>query len=274
MGRAEAFRQYQKESFVGGLKDVYRTVLEPCGVEHLEFGPTYHVLTSKGDPLRIHTAHSTIPLMHPLVGDMVETVWVFLAQNEQGNILGYRHTALKSSKDQDGWFWEACGDIGTSEPGGIAMPIELAHFDVLHRVAVLTGEAVQYVIENANSRTVRLLENQVALKPDDHDLITMLLAKRLEQERWQVLYGPNGRLGFDDRGAKVFIHRGVADMMFEIPIETIDTIKIDRTDEHLYGLDGVYAFPTANEDVAFLQDQKRGYCKAQLLPQIQRLVTF
>jgi len=267
------YKEHEKRTFVHGLREQYKHALEPCGLDHIAFGPTYRVDTSKGAPLLVHTLNIKKPFAHPLVDKTADQAWFFVATNECGEIVGYRITLFQRDKDRiQGDYWYATGDVTTAERAtGIAMPIELAHFDILKRIAVLDWQPVVYQSEDGNLRQLKVLREQFQNKPTE-ELKRLIEERETEHERWLGLYGPQGRLGFDQRGMKEFIKRD-EDFMYETPLEKLDTVRLDRTDEKQYGLSGVCSLPQHTDlDSSAIQSNKRTIYENQILPKIRKII--
>ena len=268
-----SYKEHEKRTFVQGLREINRHALEPCGLDHVVFGPTYQVNTSKGAPLSVFTVNIKKPFDYPPAGETVDRAWFFLAMNESGEIVGYRMTVFQRDKDEiQNDYWYATGTVATAERAtGIAMLIELAHFDILKRIAVLDWQPVVYRVEDGNLEQLKALREQLQSKPTE-ELKRLIEERETEHKRWLDLYGPQGRLGFDQRGIKEFVRQD-EDFLYETPLDNLDIVRLDRTDEREMGLRGVYSLPQHTElDPSTLQAVKRAKYENDILPKIRKII--
>jgi len=193
--------------------------------------------------------------------------------NESGEIVGYRMTVFQRDKDEiQNDYWYATGTVATAERAtGIAMLIELAHFDILKRIAVLDWQPVVYRVEDGNLEQLKALREQLQSKPTE-ELKRLIEERETEHKRWLDLYGSQGKLGFDQRGMKMFVRQDV-DFMYETPLDNLDVVRLDRTDEKEMGLRGVYSLPQHSElDPSTLQAVKRAKYENDILPKIRKII--
>ncbi len=184
---------------------------ELSGTEYLTFGPQYRTTTRRGLPLHIST------FIYPDQSQrkyswgkddpslMVDAV----AQSLNGTIEGFRIGVIYGKRDK-----HMTGQINMRQRNmGFATPLELAFMDVVNRLTPQVGTITQSV-DDQNFHNFQYYAK--VLSPDD------AMFQELEDERlrWERLYGPNGLLGFDEKGKLQFKGNGISNH----PLETIDTI--------------------------------------------------
>ncbi|MBI4080817.1 MAG: hypothetical protein HY430_03560 [Candidatus Levybacteria bacterium] len=214
------YENQQRDEFATVAVDLLRDLRK--AEDSVTFGPIYKTATKTGENLEMAT------LIYPNPPHYAECVTI-LAQNEAGKIVGQR-TALFSIEEPA----TAHGHIQVLERGkGIATVLELAHLDMLQRLANKRGEAITYEVVSQNVDGLERAQAQAQAVHDGGlisayptDLINSLTE---ESQRWHSLWGPPpyGRLGFDHEGKRVFSTGGEG-------YEGIDVIpfKVEEVDEN------------------------------------------
>lgn len=186
------YREYAAKVHAGRLGVMYQENLVNSDPATIHFGPTYFAKTSKDVRLRI----STIMIdPQPVFKPPTIPTYLFIAQNLQGNILGHREICIRDRGED----LETFGEINTATPGeGVAKPLELATLDFLQRIATQKGESILWSVENLNLKNLQEIKRTMG-KPDEAQNRELLEKLNQEQIRWQALYGPRGKLGFDNK---------------------------------------------------------------------------
>lgn len=131
--------------------------------------------------------------------DDISEETVFIAKDHLGRFVGYRLTQIKEPEYLD--EARATGYTRIALGGqGIATALEVINQDYLQRLADTLQKPLVQVVSNANEEDLRRLR-------DDGAADEVIAKKELEQKRWQRLYGPGGKLGFDERRKRVFTPR-------------------------------------------------------------------
>jgi hypothetical protein len=121
---------------------------------------------------------------------------VFLARDHSGLLVGYRLTQTKEPEYLN--EARATGYTRIAVGGqGIATVLEMINQEYLQHLANTLQEPLVQVVSNANEEDLRRLRDSGAAED-------VIAKKELEQKRWQSLYGPGGKLGFDERGKRTF----------------------------------------------------------------------
>lgn len=161
-------------------------LLKNFKASNLEFlvGPKYKTYTSSGQEIESFTLF--IQKKDSTAKDS-KTFFIFsFAIN--GEFLGYRNMYLGNNLAQ--------GSISTRFRGkGIASAIDLVTFDILQTEADKNnnGEKIAWRITNQN--LIDLSDLNRISETEEFNNQALLEQKRVEQQRWQALYGSKGSLG-------------------------------------------------------------------------------
>lgn len=191
------YERQQRDEFATVAVDLLRD-LRKAG-DTVTFGPIYKAATKTGENLEMTT------LIYPNPPHYSECISI-LAQNTAGEIVGQR-TALFAMEEPT----VAHGHIEVLQRGrGIATVLELAHLDMLQRLANKRGTPIAYEVVNKNVDALQhaqAIHNSGLANAYPTGLINSLIE---ESQRWHSLWGspPYGRLGFDHEGKKVFSPSG------------------------------------------------------------------
>ncbi len=214
-------------SIIGDLESYIETL-----PESVQFGPTYYVSTSNGDNLRIHTIELKGWVLYTDKATPYKTI-LFVAEVPSGQVVGFRDTELRrvaptSSPPAVG----AVGEIVTLvRRYGVATSVELAHFDFLQREANREQCQVTYAVSNRNLKRMWEARDDTRIPPEEKTELLVELAQ--EQDRWQALYGPQGKLGFNYKGQRTFYpEKGTGDtgiVLAEVNLRRIESKWLGRT---------------------------------------------
>lgn len=130
------------------------------------------------------------------------SVLFIFACNTKGAVLADRRAIFRLHRiAETGKVWKfASGMIMTGFRGiGLAHLIEDVHMVALQKEAN-RGVSVEWSISNQNAENLRAME---VASESDPSQGRKLAAYRKEQQRWQALYGKEGRLGFHEN-RKIF----------------------------------------------------------------------
>ena len=175
--------------------------------EAFGYGPVFHLKTSKGMELQVKTFYFDKPSssIRPVPGDYQKYRRSYLvATDARGVILGNRMMrTYYYGADHPGSRIETSGEITTRYRGlGLSAAIDLANRELLQDEADHAGGTLRWGIINGNRMDLSklkkpkpkvpgLVEAQAEFVPTDSDI----REKEAEQDRWQNLYGPMGKLG-------------------------------------------------------------------------------
>jgi hypothetical protein len=200
--RNAAYLENVRKNFAASLREVTEHLPGITELDRIRFGATYLTKSTRNDTrLRLTTL-----LVKPMIGETVlidqtptaalNTRMYLFAQDQSDKILGYRYITLADTPDT----LEARGDIATAERGsGIARPLEIATKHVLSILAKKQGKSIYWKVENGNATRLHEAE-QTYRDSTDIDEQAVVEGIRQEQAGWQALYGPAGKLGFDQYG--------------------------------------------------------------------------
>lgn len=243
--------------------EVYSEVLQ----DKVQFGPQYQVTTSQGEELSIHTIVLLKVELHPGRTRPNKTI-LFVAYGRSGRVVGFRDTELrKAAQSLVPQAVNAVGEIVTAVRGrGIATAIELAHFDFLQREADRSRCEITYHVDNVNLQELFDTRDDTRVQPAAKRVLVQNLGA--EQDRWQALYGPRGKLGFNYIGEKTFYPQRDVDMA-SVPIETV---RLKRAESNWRGrtlLTGEVERVQEARDPHTFRVQKLEFLKQDLLPRLK-----
>lgn len=198
-----------------------------AGEEHIRFGPDYLVNTSKGVGLSVKTLYID---GKDGSGRSVRKLYE-LCTDSSNRIIAHRYTTLVQREFKGEQYWRGEGLIATGiRNQGLAMPLEQIHMDLLQREADRTGQRVTWHISNMNSETLDEAKRELAEHPTP-ELQARVDSLIAEQERWKSVYGPGGKLGFNDGSDKDFFKKDNN----TIPLENIESVDLrgDQTEQKL-----------------------------------------
>jgi hypothetical protein len=172
--------------FVEETPDYAKAALSDCAdVEKalskgsIKFGPTYLGKTTKGVDVKILTPYY-------ITHNSIRNYYCF-AVSAEGKLLGHRSSCVRLFQDEamvEGYIALRYKNLG------IASIIEMAHIDLMQLLANSLGETgkVTWQITNSNLTDLHALEKKSAG-------LQVIDDKRIEQDRWQKLYGSGGTVG-------------------------------------------------------------------------------
>lgn len=245
--------------------EVYSEALQ----DKVQFGPQYQVTTSQGEELSIHTIVLLNAELHSGRTRAHKTI-LFVAYGRSGHVVGFRDTELrKAAQSLVPQAVNAVGEIVTAVRGrGIATAIELAHFDFLQREADRSRCEITYHVDNVNLQELFDTRDDTRVQPAAKRVLVQNL--EAEQDRWQALYGPSGKLGFDYSGERTWYpRRGYA----EIP--NCSVIIMQREEFQKAGrtlVAGVVEDVQTIDDPESYRAQKLSTLRHELLPQLKSAV--
>jgi hypothetical protein len=160
-----------------------------------KFGPNYNVEIKTGEKLQISSARQNMQW-----GDLV----LFISYDKASNPVGF--VSYKITPNDLGVL-SAVGTIVNFQRGfGNATGLELAVEDYLTRLSSERKKTVIIKAINRNQekqRTMQLARQVFGTNPVPDGIQKLADDAFKEQVAWQALYGPNGKLGFNDKGEKV-----------------------------------------------------------------------
>lgn len=245
--------------------EVYSEALQ----DKVQFGPQYQVTTSQGEELSIHTIVLVNAELHPGRTRTNKTI-LFIAGDKLGRVVGFRDTELRTAAQSlVPRAVDAVGEIVTAVRGrGVATAIELAHFDFLQREANRSRCEITYHVDNVNLQELFNTRDDTRVQPAAKRVLVQNLGA--EQDRWQALYGPRGKLGFDFHGEKtLYPRRGVA----EIPDCSVITLKREESQKagRMLVTGVVENVPTVGNPATY-QTQKLSTLRHELLPKLKSAI--
>jgi hypothetical protein len=149
-----------------------------------------------------------------------------IAQDENGNVIGdwYQTTGLNQSSDTI----ETNGLLVVNQKNqGGAMPINLTAWHLLQVEANHKNADLEWPFHNSNQESLNELLEQYR-KTKDESLQPKIRDMRRQQERWQAMYGPGGKLAVGKDGAK---HLKSQDEKPYDDLESIEEITLERIDD-------------------------------------------
>jgi hypothetical protein len=170
------------------------------GEENINLGPTYHLQTSKGEPLMVDSL--SVDYKDKYGG--AHRKYYLVAQDLSGKIVGDRTTDVRELEFKGDKYARGEGMTATGKRGGnVSSTIEAVHQDILQREAQRIGKRVDWHVSNSNMEKLQDLQEDFRLNPSEN-LKAQIDNKIAEQRRWQAVYGVGGKLGFNDSGTKSF----------------------------------------------------------------------
>lgn len=175
--------------------------------EAFGYGPVFHLKTSKDMEVQVKTFHfdKQNSSIRPVPGDYQKYRRSHLvATDAQGVILGNRMMrTYYYGADHPGSRIETSGEITTRYRGlGLSAAIDLANRELLQDEVDHIGGTLRWGIINGNRMDLSKLKKP---KPKVPGLVEVpaefaptdsyIREKEAEQDRWQNLYGPMGKLG-------------------------------------------------------------------------------
>lgn len=187
----EALRRSYVEDQQRGVTANMREVMEVLvpRKDDIQHGPVYAVETAQGMPLRVN-------LLFLDNADDAARTYFLLAHTMDGRLAGYRGSDLKKGETN----YTVRGGVETVlRNAGVTTPIELVHADVLQREADALGlPVVEESIDANGSKWQNLLfayEGYKHIFPEEPEIVR---EKRLEHERWELMWGKDGQMGYSE----------------------------------------------------------------------------
>lgn len=161
-------------------------------------------------------------------GKFKETLLLVVKDPETGEVVGYRRLGVGENTRGDALI--AGGSIHIRDRGtGLAKYIETAAEQALAKVANEQGKPVRWIVIDNNQHAIQKTQEQIdGLGTSAQDvterarLQTELSERIAENQRWQTMWGPKGKMGFDERHTKFIQPSGSGG----VPLEKIGRIKV------------------------------------------------
>lgn len=166
--------------------------------DEIQSGPEYKIKTSKGETLGVRVLYLEGGGSEPYSSKPCFRKFYLFAYNQANELVAQRISMLFRYPE----FLVGQGRIDVLRRGdSIALPLELVYFDVLQRQANITTLPIIHQVQNSNNKEV---EDTRTLYSGRRDGQIIIAQKEEENRRWVKLYGPSGKLGFDDRLCRTF----------------------------------------------------------------------
>lgn len=192
----------------------------------LGFGPTYYLRTSGGMDLSIRSIFAEV--------NSIPKSYVLVATTAEGVVVGYRDNRVyeveNGNLSSSGFIFSAI------RKKGIATAIDSVHKDFLQRIANQYGRKVIWKTLNGNAGKIYLEEKKIKEKKPDAISPAELAERKVEQSRWQSLWGARGKFGMGSDGFMVIpkqISRLTGERM-EKDLQGIEAIYMSRDDQGLF----------------------------------------
>ncbi|MFT7183816.1 MAG: hypothetical protein ACI9QC_000139 [Oceanicoccus sp.] len=175
-----------------------QSTLDSVDPEQLHEGPAFEAQTKQGEKLNVTTRFYYFKGMDFSPSDTLKNglrLYMF-ARDETGQIVGTRVASIFQLNPKT---LECKSKIIVRDKGqGLASPIEETFIQTLQHIANTENKRVIWKVENQN------LEKLEAYRAQDSNDPLKLAGMEAEQERWQYLYGENGKFGIS-RNRRIFM---------------------------------------------------------------------
>ncbi|MBI5151881.1 MAG: hypothetical protein HZA34_04985 [Candidatus Pacebacteria bacterium] len=215
----ETDAQTEITDFLEKWKRYFRLAKEAHGSRqiYLRFGPTYYAQSSGGVDVEIKTQFITF--------DSRVVAYALYARSTNGEIIGFRNSTFSE-------FWECFGYIYAAVRGkGLSTALDSAHLDFLQRLSNEYRQPITWIVLNANNAKMNDALDKAKRNPTNENL--SLLQKAIaEQQRWQKMWGTQGKLEIPENGPKIIqaqISRRTSKIFVE-RVESIENIYMRRID--------------------------------------------
>lgn len=168
------------------------------GVIPMKYKPSIET-TSTGRIVTVKTivyGNSTLNMHKEMM--MTQELVLIVVDPQTQKILGVRE--MQIGTDLQTYGIRASGSINIAERNqGIATVLDRTLANVLSKVAAENKKPVTWEVSNENENILKKLKYQreKSLSAAEQGILDkQIVEKSIEQERWQNLYGENGKLGF------------------------------------------------------------------------------
>ncbi|EKD47953.1 MAG: hypothetical protein ACD_65C00201G0004 [uncultured bacterium] len=198
---SESYESLAIEEWTSRLKTILSN-LNKIPEEMIHRGPTFTVETKNGETLTCETLYfnfifgKNYQIRKPVNTNGAGIMHFVFAKNTSGEIVGLRISSIFNQNKNE---MLAQSRISVKYRGkGLAMPTENAFIKSMQWLANTLDKNIVWKVYN---------ENLVALdlaKERGNVSTKILTALESEQQRWQAMYGPGGKLGINNKGKRIF----------------------------------------------------------------------
>ena len=177
--------------YAEALVSAYTCIESNLVSNDVRFGPTYHIPEYKGRNWQAITM-----LLPTMSEDGQECIGIDMLVLDTNNYpLAGRSVAVELNRQ----CAQATGMVMTGVRNiGLASVVEAVNTDMLQRVINELGDlgltALRYEIMNANLQNLQQAEIAATMKPTSENIVEVN-RRRIEQARWQNVYGTGGKFG-------------------------------------------------------------------------------
>lgn len=230
------------------LKKELPSLLNELEDKNSKAGPEYFVYTSQGKTIKIISFFTFFNDQQHI--DPPGWSYALVAFNDENAVVGLRPNYILYDRSKPGQDLVSTGGIEVGPQNeGISTCIELAHMDVLQRIANIENKAITWKITDGNQALLeRLYEKREKLINNADSVLERKIDKQSKQrERWEKLYGPQGILGLRNKERTFTPYE-----MYGPPLEECERIELVRKEvgEILYPVISkitCYSNPGAND---------------------------
>lgn len=222
----------------------------------LRLGPTYYLRTSGNIDLSIRSIFTEYL-------NAIDS-YILVATSAQGLVVGFRDSRILQGMDGE---WMSKGYIFSAIRGkGIATAIDSAHKDFLQRASNKYRHSITWRTYNGNAGKLYLEQRKFKEKHPDALSADKLEAKKIEQNRWQALWGSSGKFGASQLDGITFpvqYSRRTQDVINE-DLVGIEAIYMSRDNAGIFRPVEIERAIRA-EDISILSEKKNNIFKEYLV---------
>lgn len=262
-----SYQDKQRTAYAGHAELVAREIIN--SVSFLHFGPVYNIEALGRESVKVYTMFTREP------EDFAYSHYYLISTNSGGEVIGDRMSVVHNNFTVDGIIYVR------QRNKGIAIQMELVHRHLLQWESDNQQETVVGRADNINKLRLDLILKQkerITELPEQQKELLLVEAHEalIEQQRWQTLFGENGKLGYVGNGRTsltrlVLKPRKRKDVLEQEAIEEIDMERVDVVKNKRVLSTGRVKRVKFAEDIDKSQALKREHFFRLIFPQLQSL---